>query len=173
MYLAFSHTHVPCPHAHTSPSFLLSLWWFACDWIEACWDTVRREVESWNKQCEHQWYFNFHVSWLCKPTAVEFQHNLEPSPTLIFLTLQPVVIGPPRPSPAAAAGIFLIALPLLSFTLFNSCWQLQAPNAKLLCLSHLSPDAHSCSTAGRAGPLTPEGSRLERLTRLTGSFSPS
>lgn len=105
--------------------------------------TELRLVESkrdgkWSPEinCEHQHYFNSRNSWLCKPTALEFQHNLEPSPTLIFLTLQPVVIGP-----FTAAGIFAIVFPLFSFSLFNFFWQLQGwmPNSCVCPVRALTP----------------------------------
>lgn len=52
------------------------------------------------------------------------------------------------PPAAAGAGIFAVAFPVLSLTGFNSFWQLQEPDAKLLCLSQQSQGSHSCSAAG-------------------------
>ena len=57
------------------------------------------------------------------------------------------------PPAAAGAGIFVVAFPVLSLTGFNSFWQLQEPDAKLLCSSQQSLGSHPCSAAGWTKPL--------------------
>lgn len=82
---------------------------------------------------------------------MEFQHNLEPSPTLIFLTLQPVVIGP------SLLLLLLLVFLLLPFLCFHSlCLILSGsceswmPNS---CVCHTRATAlHSCSSAGLRRP---------------------
>lgn len=76
---------------------------------------------------------------------MEFQHNLEPSPTLIFLTLTPVVIGPSLLllPPLVFLLLLFLCFHSLCLILSGSCesWM---PN---LCVCHITT-LHSCSSAG-------------------------